>query len=147
MTIRQAFEILDLSPDASREDAQKAYRRLAKQYHPDKNSSPNASEIFRLVCSAKECIQTATDAAINQAFGRPNNSIDKKLDARFHTQMGIRKNTSGHYFEAIDEFDKALDPVCPNALNNRGKAYFALGYYNLAIKDFDEALYIIQHQS
>ena len=30
------YEILSLSPDASNEDIKRAYKRLAKIYHPDK---------------------------------------------------------------------------------------------------------------
>jgi len=36
MTIKQAFEILDLDADAARGDLKRAFRKAAKKSHPDK---------------------------------------------------------------------------------------------------------------
>lgn len=65
MTIQIAYEILGLDLNASREDAKKAYRKLAKVYHPDKNRMSNAAEKFQLIQLAWECIEEATDSEIN----------------------------------------------------------------------------------
>jgi len=35
-TTPEDYRILDLEPGATREDAKRAYRRLAKQWHPDR---------------------------------------------------------------------------------------------------------------
>lgn len=40
------YSILGVSPTASLTEIKRAYRRLAIQYHPDKNSSPDAAERF-----------------------------------------------------------------------------------------------------
>ncbi|RKU19775.1 hypothetical protein C6501_01110 [Candidatus Poribacteria bacterium] len=61
MTRAEALEILGLDSNASLDDARKAYRTLAKIYHPDKSSSPNATAMFRIVFEAWEVIQNTAD--------------------------------------------------------------------------------------
>ncbi len=46
------YRILEVTPDACHEEIRKAYRRLAKQYHPDLNKSPGAKEHFLLLQKA-----------------------------------------------------------------------------------------------
>ena len=62
--IKNSYKILGLDISASKEDAKKAYRKLAKRFHPDKNSESNASDFFRIIHKAHECIQKATDEEI-----------------------------------------------------------------------------------
>ena len=72
---RKAYEILELSPDASLEQVKKAYRRLALRYHPDLNSRPEAQEKFILVKKAYDVILTA-DRTFNQES--PINAPEKR---------------------------------------------------------------------
>ncbi|MBV6462045.1 MAG: DnaJ-like protein MG200 [Flavobacteriales bacterium] len=44
--IQDLYKILGLSPSATKEEIKKAYRKLALEWHPDKNKSPNAHEMF-----------------------------------------------------------------------------------------------------
>lgn len=54
---RDYYEILELSKGASDADIKKAYRRLAKKYHPDKNpDNKEAEEKFKEVNDANEVL-------------------------------------------------------------------------------------------
>lgn len=46
------YEILGVPETASQEEIKKAYRRLALEYHPDRNPSPEAEERFKQISQA-----------------------------------------------------------------------------------------------
>ena len=50
--MKNYYEILGLNSSASEEQVKKAYKKLAMKWHPDKNSSPEASEKFKEITEA-----------------------------------------------------------------------------------------------
>lgn len=51
-TKRDYYETLGVSKNADKDDIKEAYRKLAMQYHPDRNKSPNAEEKFKELSEA-----------------------------------------------------------------------------------------------
>jgi molecular chaperone DnaJ len=41
------YDVLDIKRDATKEQIKDAYRKLAMQFHPDRNKSPEAEEKFK----------------------------------------------------------------------------------------------------
>lgn len=54
MSIRNYYTVLGIGPGSSLSEIKKAYRRKAKEYHPDINKSPGASERFIEINEAYE---------------------------------------------------------------------------------------------
>ena len=50
------YAVLGVTKTASLKDIKSAYRKLALEWHPDKNTAPEASENFRKVAEAYEVL-------------------------------------------------------------------------------------------
>ena len=53
---RDYYETLGISRDADKEEIKRAYRRLARKYHPDVNKEPGAEERFKEINRAYEVL-------------------------------------------------------------------------------------------
>lgn len=70
MAKRDYYEILGVSRDSSPEDIKKAYRRVAKQFHPDKNpGNKEAEESFKEACEAYEVLSDQPKRANYDRYG------------------------------------------------------------------------------
>ena len=66
---RDYYKVLDVNRDASPDDIRRAYRRLAKQYHPDINSEPGAAERFKEINEAYAVLSDEERRAAYDRFG------------------------------------------------------------------------------
>lgn len=63
------YDVLGVSRDASEADIKKAYRRLAMEYHPDRNGSPEAEAKFKELSEAYQVLADPTKRAHYDRFG------------------------------------------------------------------------------
>jgi molecular chaperone DnaJ len=67
---RDFYEVLDISRSATPDEVKKAYRRLARQHHPDVNpNDPAAAERFKEVAEAYEVLSDAHKREVYDAYG------------------------------------------------------------------------------
>ena len=66
---RDYYEVLGLSKGASEEEIKKAYRTLAKKYHPDLNKDADAPEKFKEVQEAYEVLSDSEKRSIYDQYG------------------------------------------------------------------------------
>jgi molecular chaperone DnaJ len=64
---RDYYEVLGLSKDSSEDEIKKAYRKLARQYHPDVNKAANAEKQFKEV---KEAYDVLSDSQKRSTYER-----------------------------------------------------------------------------
>lgn len=57
MEFKDYYDILGVKPDASEAEIKAAYRKLARQYHPDKNKEAGAEDKFKAVNEANEVLR------------------------------------------------------------------------------------------
>lgn len=68
-TKRDYYEVLGLQKNASKDDIKAAYRKLAKQYHPDINKAPDAEAKFKEVQEAYEVLYDDQKRSTYDQFG------------------------------------------------------------------------------
>lgn len=95
MEYKDYYKILGVDKKASQEDIKKAYRRLARKYHPDVSKEPNAEEQFKNVQEAYEVLkdpekrsaydQLGSNWKAGQEFRPPP---DWNSHTRFYTNQG-----------------------------------------------------------
>ena len=65
------YEILEVSQNADKATIKKAYRKMAKKYHPDKNAGDKEAEhMFKLVNEAYQCLSDDQQRSIYDRYGK-----------------------------------------------------------------------------
>ncbi len=83
------YTILGVKRDASEDDIKKAYRKLARQYHPDRNPGDKQAEAkFKEVQDAYDILSDKTKRAQFDRFGRVGGP-----DGGFHGRGGPQSQT------------------------------------------------------
>ncbi len=73
--MKDYYKILGVSRDATQEEIKKAYRRLARLYHPDRNPDPKAEEMFKEI---NEAYHVLSDEERRREYDRILKSGDER---------------------------------------------------------------------
>ncbi|HEY3130013.1 MAG TPA: molecular chaperone DnaJ [Acidobacteriota bacterium] len=93
MAKRDYYEILGISQEASAQDIKRAYRKLAQQYHPDKNPGDNsAEEKFKEAAEAYSVLSDPDKRARYDRFGHAGmqgfSGVDPEIFSDFSDILG-----------------------------------------------------------
>ena len=79
MTLRECYRVLDLPSGASLDEVKAAYRRLARQYHPDTNPALMARERFIAVSDAYQYLTQQLQARAAAIAVRQQRARDRAV--------------------------------------------------------------------
>ncbi|HEX4089894.1 MAG TPA: DnaJ C-terminal domain-containing protein [Trebonia sp.] len=129
------YQILGVPPDASQDDIQRAYRKLARTYHPDVNKDPGAEDRFKEVSEAYDVLSDSDTRRRYDAFGRDFRQVPEGVDpetwrrarsgadARSGAGAGAgRSGPGGFTFTEGDLGDIDLDDLLGGLFGRRGRA-------------------------
>jgi len=69
MDFKDYYAALGVAKNASQEEIQRAYRKLARKYHPDVNKTPDAEEKFKDIGEAYEVLKDPDKRAKYDRYG------------------------------------------------------------------------------
>jgi curved DNA-binding protein len=88
MKYKDYYAILGVERNASGDDIKKAYRRLARKYHPDVSKEPNAEERFKEVSEAYETLKDPEKRAAYDQLGRHQAGQEFRPSPDWETRFG-----------------------------------------------------------
>jgi molecular chaperone DnaJ len=132
-TKQDYYEILDVPRSASKDELKKAYRRLARKYHPDVNGDQGADERFKEISEAYEVLSNDEKRAAYDRFGHEG----------LRGGFGGFQDFSG-FGGVADIFEEFFGSMAGRR-TRRGPRRGADLRYDLAL-DFDEAVFGVEKE-
>src|SRR5256885_9960957 len=100
MAKQDYYEVLGIKRDAKPDEIKKAYRRLARKYHPDVNPGDKASEErFKLTTEAHDVLSDPKKRKVYDQFGQYSDNL---ADAHARGAGPSAGRTAGFDFSGFD---------------------------------------------
>jgi molecular chaperone DnaJ len=103
--VSEFYALLGISRDASETDIKKAYRKLAMEYHPDRNGSPQAEAKFKEITEAYEVLRDPQKRALYDRYGKAGLGANAGAGGFHHVDLGEALNIFMRDFGAMGGFE------------------------------------------
>jgi curved DNA-binding protein len=90
---RDYYQVLGVPRNASQEEIQQAYRKLARAYHPDLNKDPGAEERFKDISEAYAVLSDPAERTRYDAFGPEFRQVSPDVDPDAFRRAGAGGRT------------------------------------------------------
>jgi curved DNA-binding protein len=87
---RDFYEVLGVGRDAKPDEVQRAYRKLARTYHPDVNKDPAAEERFKEISEAYDVLSDPETRKRYDAFGPDFRRVPDDVDPAAYARGNAR---------------------------------------------------------
>lgn len=107
MEHKDYYSILGVSQTATEQDIRKAYRKLARKYHPDVNHDPGSEDRFKQIGEAYEVLGDAKNRAAYDKYGnmwRHADELEASQQRQAHSYSTNPYSNQTHFRDISDIF-------------------------------------------
>ena len=105
MKYKDYYSILGVEHNAGEDDIKKAYRKLARKYHPDVTKDPKGEEKFKDVAEAYQTLKDAGKRAAYDRLGKHQPGEDFQPSRDWGKEFNTQFNNGESSFEGVDLSD------------------------------------------
>lgn len=106
------YEILGVDKNSSKDEIKKAFRTLARKYHPDVNKAPDAEEKFKQIGKAYEILSDDDKRAVYDRYGE-DGVQQQGYSSQFDFGFGGLDEIFSSFFGDFGFGGRAQDPNAP----------------------------------
>ena len=117
------YSLLNVPRDAGEADIKKAYRRLAMEYHPDRNSSADAENQFKAITEAYEVLSDPEKRALYDRYGEAGlkGGAGGGFGGFHHVDLSEALNIFMRDFGGLGGFESIFGGGRPQGEDRRGR--------------------------
>ena len=133
INVNKCYEVLGLTPPCSEEQLKVAYRKMAKEWHPDVNKSPEATEKFKEIQVAYETLSGKKLQPGNYAYDIFGDMLNRRgIDGLWEQFFNVKFHGQTSQGVKIElEFDKLSNAEAEQMLKTLQDAGFNIRRYSI----------------
>jgi curved DNA-binding protein len=106
MKYKDYYEILGVARDASTDDIKKAYRKLARKYHPDVSKEKDAEERFKEINEAHQTLSDSEKRAAYDQLGRHRPGEEFRPPPGWERQFRFEEGNLDDFIDLSELFER-----------------------------------------